>query len=205
MMRLYSKKRTARILRRCGGILAEIEHDYGVPAACMQAVLWQEIPQIDLWDLAADCAVGLYWARCRLRGRLFPAAPLPRPLLGKRDCSTGYAQVFAATAIASIRLAAKEGAASPEALGLPRLPTTDDLGLVWRRLHRDRRFNLRCAALTLLAAAHEVTGRMRLAGCSPEEWERIFTRYNADTRSVTAYGRQAYRRYLDLKDRSQTM
>ena len=206
MFKLYTKGRAERIIVRYDGLIREIEADYGLPAPALQAVLYKEITGIDLADLLADAAVSLYWRRVRLRsllrrwGWLRRLSSLPRPLLGKRDSSTGYGQVYAATALASLHFAEEQGLVSCAALGLPPpLAVSEDpaaLGDVWRRLYRDRAFNLRAAALTLLAAAEEMAGSLDWSSFSPETLQLVFTRYNANTRRVTQYGKEVYNRYL---------
>ena len=37
---------------------------------------------------------------------------------------------------------------------------------------------------------------------TPEEYERMFTRYNANTRTVTPYGKETYRYFLKYNDRN---
>ncbi|MBQ9196540.1 MAG: hypothetical protein IJ157_04775 [Clostridia bacterium] len=192
MLRLYGEKKTRRILRLCQEQIFALEKRFGIPSAAMNAILLQEIPQIDLLDLLADGAVLLYWHVYRLSGRA--------PRFGKRDSSTGYAQVFARTAIRSVNFAADAGIADYKELGLltdHRLDSGNirDVRMIWLMLHRNNDFNLLCAALTLMDAAQEMTGRIDFLSYSAEEWQLIFTRYNADARHITAYGREAYRRY----------
>ena len=193
--RLYSGRRIRRALAKCAAEIARIAAEYRLPCACMQAVVHQELSALDLFDLLADGAVALYWLRFSLHRRL----RLPPPRHGKRDSSTGWAQVFAATAIRSIRFAQEKGITTWNALGLDHLPDPQspaDLGSIWKRLHRDRTFNLRLCALTLLTAAEEMNGSTDFLRFSPEEMKRAFTRYNASTRTVTPYGEDAYRLYL---------
>ncbi|MBQ3955887.1 MAG: hypothetical protein II680_08355, partial [Clostridia bacterium] len=42
----------------------------------------------------------------------------------------------------------------------------------------------------------EMTGRYSFDGCTEAELKRILTRYNANVKSVTPYGEEAYRHYL---------
>ena len=192
MIRLYGRRKTEQILADCRDQIESLEARFGVPSAAMLAILRQELPQIDLMDLLADQAVLLHWSMARLLGH--------PPRRGKQDSSTGYAQVFAATAINSINFAADAGITDYKSLGLltdHRLSRENpaDLRMIWLMLHRDRNFNLLCAALTLLSAAREMTGRIDFAGYTSEEWQLIFTRYNANTHQITPYGREAYRHY----------
>jgi len=203
MLKLYTRGRIQRILRRLRPQLAAIEAEYGVPVPCMQAILAQEMPQIDALDALADMAVALYWLRWRVKKRLLPRLSPAKPLLGKRDSSTGYAQIYAVTAIGAICYAVSQGITDKSALGLsaafldPKEPA--DLCRIWHRLRKDRVFNLRCAALNLLYAGAQMTGSDDLAAASPEELQLIFTRYNANALHITAYGRQAYQLYLAFR------
>ena len=70
-----------------------------------------------------------------------------------------------------------------------------DLFLVWNRLHRDVHMNIEIGALNLLCCADEMTGRLDFSSYTPVDLKRIFTRYNQDTREITAYGEAAYRYY----------
>ena len=184
MLRRYTPRRTEEIIASLYPLLDQIEKDYSVPAACMKAVLYREMTEIDLFDAAADLAVRLGWL-----GRL----------IGKNDSSTGYAQIFASVAARALRFAEERGIETAEGLGLKRSPSPEDPGdlrEIWLRLNRDREFNLRLAALNLLSAAEEVTGRIDFSSYSPEEIQRIYTRYNGTVPHITPYGEEAYRHYL---------
>ncbi|MBR1496303.1 MAG: hypothetical protein IJ617_01590 [Oscillospiraceae bacterium] len=210
MIRLYGEARTREIIAEQADWICALSRRYGVPAACVQAILYQEITQLDLLDIAADLAVKFYWLRYRLRRALGfrRAEPALRWwAFGKRDSSTGYAQIFAYVAINAINFALERGIAEEAELLLPAAAPLhpeepEHLRLIWARLHRDRRFNTLCAALNLLAAAQEMTGRIDFPGCSAEELKLILTRYNADVRHVTAYGERAYRMYLEYRQSS---
>ena len=73
---------------------------------------------------------------------------------------------------------------------------------MWRRLQRDRRLNIRTATLNLISAAEEMNGHTDFSRYTPEEYERMFTRYNANTRTVTPYGKETYRYFLKYNDRN---
>ena len=65
-----------------------------------------------LLDLFADLAVGFYWLRYDLR----KAPPrLTRGVFGKRDSSTGWAQIFAYVALRALREAEARGLTVPDA------------------------------------------------------------------------------------------
>lgn len=205
MWKRYSIKRAERIIARNHGTITRISETYDLPPAYLKAVLRQEIPEIDLLDGAADLAVRFNWLRYRLSRRLTggrrPPSPPGRKGLNRLDSSTGYAQIFGFVALEAANFAVDRGLTDYAALGLPedhRLSREDpeDLRLVWQMLHRDREANLTFAALNLLSAAEEMTGRLDFPGYSEEEVKRILTRYNANVRHVTQYGEEAYRHYL---------
>ena len=195
MLRLYSPRAAERILRRYGETIDAVAARYALPGAVIRAILYQEITGIDLLDGVADALVQ-HNLRRGVRG---PGRAQ------KSDSSTGYAQIYGFVAIHAINFAVERGLATYAALGLPgdRQPDPEnmaDLRFVWERLHREPAFNIECAALNLLSAAQEVTGRIDFPGYSPEELKRIFTRYNGTVPHVTPYGEAAYRHYLRYQD-----
>lgn len=196
MLRLYSDRAAERIIRRLDAPIRAIAARYGLPAPLLQAVLFREITQIDLFDPLADSLVALNLWRLRRRDSF----PKKRGLLYKTDSSTGYAQIFGRVGVEALNFALDRGLATAADLDLPekRLDANRprDRRLVWRRLRREPVFNLTLAALNLLAAAEEKTGRIDFASYSPEELQRILTRYNGTSPTVSAYGRAAYADYL---------
>jgi hypothetical protein len=180
MFRLYSDKRAEAIIAAMDRDIEACAADYGVPAPCLKGILFREIREIDLMDAAADAAVRL-------------------GLFGRDDSSTGYAQIFARTAVNSLRFAEERGIETAEKLGLPPLPPGEDPGYrraVWLRLNGDRTFNLRLAALTLLSAAHEAAGTTDFENMTAEDMKRAFSRYNSSSCAVSSYGEEVYRHYL---------
>ena len=208
MLKLYPPKTASSILRRYDDWITQVSRRFGVPKACLQAILYQELTKIDLLDPLADLVVRLYWLRWRLRRRLYrvgltasPTLPPRKGLAGKKDSSTGYGQIFSYVAIRALCFALDRGLLSmpiPE-LALDHRPAPENDGdrrRVWLLLHRDPKVNILCTALNLLAAAEEMTGRTDLAALSAGELKLVFTRYNANLRQITAYGEAVYRHYL---------
>lgn len=216
MLRLYSEKRTRAIVDSYAGWIDEISRRYGIPGAYMKAVLRKEIAEIDLFDPMADLLVALFWLRFHLRQRLHrlglcraPALQSDGGLRNKHDSSTGFAQIFAFVAVNAVNYALDRGLDDPAGLGVPsgrRLDRSDpdDLYGVWRRLLRDRKFNLRLGILNLISAAEEMNGHTDFARYTPEEIQRTFTRYNADVRHITDYGREVYGYYLEYSTKDKT-
>ena len=211
MIKLYSTRKSEQILRRYENWIDTVSRRYGIPAACIKAILFMELTEIDLLDLAADFAVQGYWWRYALGTRLQRAGlvrgevpKLRRGVFGKKDSSTGHAQIFGYVGIQAINFALDRGLVTPETLGVPadhRLRSEDpeDLCAVWRLLHRNSRANLEIASLNLLSAAEEMTGRIDFAGYTPEELKLVLTRYNANVKHITAYGEKAYQQYLRFR------
>ncbi len=215
MLKRYTPKQIEKRIAGQAEWMMRLENLYGVPRACLRAVIFKEMSETDWMDVLADAAVKCYWIRYDLLSwarRALKKPPLrhfPGGLLKKRDSSTGYAQIFAYVAIRAMNLALKKGLEpSPAAFGFPPEHVPDekdpaDLGRVWRRLNGDATFNLRMGALNLVSAAEEMTGRMDFSSFSPEEFQLIFTRYNANVRTVTDYGRETFQHYLSFSVKAQ--
>ncbi len=199
MLKLYSQKKAKRMIQDRDTLIRNICSSYHLPVACMKAILLMEIPQIDLADVAADAAVRLNWLRYSLGAEYAPGRHTRNPLK-KYDSSTGFGQIFSQVAIDAILFA--------QSMGLPIYTGTpgelfpfrpDDLRQVWTRLNRDEVFNLSCAALNLLHAAFQMTGKTDLTQADNEELKLCFSRYNGNVRKVTAYGEQAFLYYLEYQ------
>ena len=172
MWKLYSPSRAEKVIRKYNGWIRKVSASYKLPAPMIKAVLYQELTQIDLGDLAADLMV--------LAG-----------IFGKQDSSTGYAQIFGRVALNAANFAVDQGLADYRSLGIEsdhRLDPEDrrDVRKVWKMIHRNPRQNIELASLNLLSAAEEITGRIDFSSYSDEELTLILTRYNANVRHVTA-------------------
>ena len=180
-MRLFGPRRAAAKISEYGEWIREVSGRYGVPAAAIEAILYQEMTMIDLGDVAADLVV---WSN------LFP----------KKDSSTGYAQIFGYVGVNALNFAVDRGLATYGTLGIScahRLDPRDprDVRLMWRKLRFDPKANIEVAAMNLLAAADEVVGSTDFGALAPGELKLVLSRYNADTRTVTPYGERAYAKY----------
>ena len=196
MLRLYSDEKAEKIIEKYTPWIEKISARYCVPSACMKAVLRKEIADIDLFDPLADMLVALNWGRRDLVRALSRKEPEPgRGIFGKLDSSVGYAQIFASTAIRAVDYALSRGLDGEEGLGLapgerPAVDSPADREKMWRRLNRDRRFNIQAAVLNLISAGEEMNGHTDFSRYTRGDYERMFTRYNANTRTVTPYGRE---------------
>ena len=205
-MKLYSPNRAERILRSLDSDIEEICSMVHLPSAVLKAVLYKEITDIDFFDPLADAIVAFNWQRVHLLNHLpdLEGKQNKSGFFRKFDSSTGYGQIFARTAILAIRFATIHGIITTETLGLgmgqtfsPDSPA--DVFEIWKKLHRERSFNLACSALNLLFAAWEMNGRITFENFSPDELKGIFTRYNANVRQITPYGEITYQYYLKYK------
>ena len=182
MVKLYDRERAARLVEQERPWIDTVAGRYGMPAALICAVMRKELQEIDLLDLGADLAV-------QMGGVL------------KKDSSTGPMQIFGSVGLRAINFAVDRGLSSYESLGIKTTHRLDpdsreDCRLVWRRLHGDRRANIEIAALNLLSAAEEMTGRIDFDSYGPDEIRHILTRYNQDTDCITPYGEETYGYYL---------
>ncbi len=199
MFRLYSDNCIREILRSNDALIENICASYQLPPSYLKAVLRMELPELNLSDSLADAVVSVNWFRYSLT-RFFILDRHTRNPLRKFDSSTGYGQIFAQVAIEAILFA--RNIDLPQLLGVsdelfPFRP--DDLRQVWLRLHRDKVFNLSCAALNIIHAAFQMTGRIDFGGYSEGEKKMIFSRYNGNVKRISSYGEKAYRYYLEYE------
>ena len=176
-----SSKKVERIIARFDEWIDTVSSRYGVPAAAIKAILYQEMTMMDASDLAADFVV-----------RFFPRF--------KDDSSTGYAQIFGRVGLEAVNFAVDRGLASYESLRLDvghRLDPDNpaDVRMIWLELHRDQKANIEAATLNLLMAANEMAGRTDFASFDDAELKLVFTRYNADVKRVTPYGERAFEHF----------
>lgn len=182
MIRIISNKKALKILDKHDAWITTVAQRYHIPAAAIKAMLYQEMTMIDAFDPVADFAAWL-------------------GIAGKKDSSTGYAQIFGYVGLNAINFAVDRRLATYQSLGIfcnHRLDPCNqkDVRLVWKKLHKDAQANIEIATLNLLSAAEEMTGRLDFDSFTPEEWKLVFTRYNANTHTITRYGEQAYQLFV---------
>lgn len=202
MFHLYSQSRAQKLIDQNSVLIESICNSYHLPSAYLKAILRMELPELNLLDKLADVLVALNWVRYMLFGTFDPERHTRNPLR-KFDSSTGYGQIFSQVAIEAILFARSQEI--PVFLGIPGelFPfSPDDLKLTWTRLHRDKVFNLSCAALNLIHAAFERTGRIDFDGYNEREIKMILSRYNGNAELISPYGEKAYLYYLEYVDRS---
>lgn len=155
---------------------------YHVPDAVIKSILYMEITRINMLDTAADLAV---WSN------LFP----------KKDSSTGPAQIFGRVGLEAVNFAVERGYTDYKSLNIDvdhvlDSNDPDDVRLIWKKLFSDEKANIEIATLNILSAADEMTGRVDFDSYNENEMKLVLTRYNADTRTVTPYGEEAYDHYI---------
>ena len=180
--KLYSPKRTERLINKHADWIGEAASRFHVPAAALKAVLYREMTGIDLLDPLADLAA--------MTG-----------FKGKHDSSVGYGQIFGYVGINAVNFAVSQGIAGYADFGLPEGRVLDpgrreDVKLLWRVLLRDRKKNIGIMALNLRLCAQEMTGTADFDRLTAEELKLTFTRYNADVKKVTAYGEEVFGLFL---------
>lgn len=200
MFQLYRNDSARKTVSDHSALIDSICASYRLPSAYLKAILLTELPEINVFDFLADSLVHFNWFRYT-QFHAFRMERHTRNPMRKFDSSTGYGQIFSQVAIEAILFAQSRGI--PLFLGIshtlsPHSP--DDLKLVWKRLNQDRVFNLSCAALNIIHAAFQMTGRIDFEGYSEEEKKMIFTRYNGNAQRISAYGEKAYHYYLEYAE-----
>lgn len=197
MLNLYSQNRTEKLIAQNSALIESICASYHLPSAYLKAILRMELPEINIFDGLADVLVALNWVRYALFGT-FDLERHTRNPLRKFDSSTGYGQIFAQVAIEAILFAQSQKI--PVFLGVsgdlfPFRP--HDLKRIWARLHHDRVFNLSCAALNIIHASFEMTGRIDFEGYNEHEIKMTLSRYNGNAQVISPYGEKAYQFFLE--------
>ena len=199
MIKFYSKSRVRQIIADNSVLIENICASCHLPPAYLKAILMMELPEINFSDMLADAVVSINWLRYSFNHSFIMDRHTRNPLK-KFDSSTGFGQVFSQVAIEAILFAEREGI--PVFLGIPGelYPfNPEDLRQVWVRLKNDRVFNLSCAALNIIHAAFQMTGRVDFDSYSEEEKKMIFSRYNGNVQKISAYGEKAYQYYLEYE------
>ena len=198
MFRIYSKEKARAIISGNSDLIKRICTSCRIPEAYLKAVLMMEIPAIDIYDYLADAAVSMNWLRYTLFQSYRPERHTKNPFR-KYDSSTGYGQIFARVAIDAILFARSKGISLKTEL--PEIVSSEqpeDLRKIWFRLKTDREFNLICCALNLYHCADQMTGNTDFYAFTSDEIKLIFSRYNGNVKTITAYGEKAYQYYQEF-------
>ena len=203
-IRIITRKKAYSIIERYSGYTDEISVKYGIDPAAIKAVALKEMAEINLADLFADLLVRLNYLFYALGGRK-KNGKQKKSVLIKRDSSTGYCQIFARVALIALNYGCSKGMTTYRESGVEREECSlepssfDDVFYIWKRLHRDIRFNFNMALLNLISAGEETVGHTRFGDYTPDDMKRMFSRYNASTNRITRYGEETYRIYEELR------
>lgn len=181
MLHLMGPKKAEKNIEHYSEWIDTVSDRYGVPAAAIKAILYQEMTMIDIFDPIVDAFVAL----------------MPR---FKSDSSTGHAQIFGRVGLDAVNYAVDHDLASYESLGFDidhRLDSGNptDVRSVWSKLRDNPKANIEIATLNLLVAADEVIGHTDFGSFTDDEFKLVLTRYNADVRHVTPYGEKAFEHF----------
>ncbi|MFE4214717.1 glycoside hydrolase domain-containing protein [Streptomyces sp. NPDC056844] len=115
----------------------------------------------------------------------------------KDDCSTGWGQIFAKTAIMARNYCIGEGIISGTGMDYD---DKDDLKTVWDKLHNDQEYNIRSVAYTLIFNA-ELLGIPRPDLTSDDHIaEAVLGRYNGTGPAAEQYGAELMGLYRVLEN-----
>ena len=181
-MDIYYMKRKLNGNMTHTGAIKRIEQDLllltdaakisGVPAACIASVEYCELRNWDLLDIAADLAV--------------------YPFRIRKDSSTGCMQIYARVARKAIQEALDDPSFTADGSLYRELVFLSDPArhqALWRKLKKDRRFNILCGALNLRSCAVERMGQADFSAFAPDDYALVFARYNGFGDKAAAYGR----------------
>ena len=118
----------------------------------------------------------------------FPNATPPTA----NDCSTGFAQIFAATAIKARNFAREKGLITDREYNEE---NWKDMWEIWQKLNSDISFNLECCALTLLWGANEKGIGNNAYNYTDDDIKKVLARYNGTGDAAVAYGNKNFGLY----------
>ncbi|MFC4597054.1 glycoside hydrolase domain-containing protein [Cohnella hongkongensis] len=177
-----------------------LSQTYSMRKAMLQAILYRELFCEGLEDSAKDGVVistYAYWDALDAWEALPPAlkliTPVPQPpILMAEDSSTGYGQIFAATAIDAINFAIQNG------INPGRLydkTVRSDMKEVWFLLHDDQVYNIYMCAMVLIQASDYVQQDRDFYNYTESEIKTVLSRYNGTGPAATNYGNETYELY----------
>lgn len=190
----YSNEGALEVVLHYGPVIARAAEQYGVERETLQAVLFQELRFLNIFDEVDAFVLATYDYLQQTEDRLslprhlrsFSLPPVP-PLVYRLDSSTGLGQIFAKTAIRALNW--REGR-----------PVYDesswkDLRTVWVRLKTDDVYNIETAALVL---SHK-RSLLREAGNPDPSPADIMQAYNGTGELSVRYRNVALEYYLAFR------
>ncbi|WP_432944218.1 glycoside hydrolase domain-containing protein [Kribbella sp. CA-253562] len=172
--------------------ITNLARSYGVRKAFVQSEIYWEFWKQSLEDPIKDSLVLAFYAYMHAHEAWMenPIGPAPTPPLGgAEDCSTGIAQIFAATAIRGRNWAYNEGL-------IPGPPLNGEdwhvVEQVWNSLHDDGTYNVASVPLVLFEGAENVGITGRRLDYTDDELKAIFARYNGSGEGAQMHGREVF-------------
>ena len=180
--------------------ITELCNDFAMPKAMIQTILFRELWCFNSLDIVADTGVINYnvWEKrfnewlnmSPIEKLLFPNPPQLDPI-AKEDCSTGIAQIFAATAIN-----AYNNAIDRQIITGTKYTYEKDRAEVWKKLHEDDEFNIYMCVLNLINCAYYHSYDNIYFNYNADQYKHVFTRYNEETSNISDYGNDCYNYFL---------
>lgn len=178
-------------------LLTTLSNRYKMRKALIQVPFFRETSFEGLDDTLADAAVINYytymeayeiWSNLPLLEQALTPCPT-MPILVKEDCSTGYCQIFASTAIDAYNYAFDQGIVTDEKYDKD---DWKDVWKMWQQLHSDAEFNINMAALVLMRCANQVGVSNHYYEYTQSDLEKVIARYNGTNEGAAQYGRTGY-------------
>ena len=174
-------------LMNCDDIITKYSQKYKVRKSLIQTVAMWEHGVEGADDIIADKAVREYYEN--------------GVDIGKHDCSTGFCQIKAETAIKALNFARKKGIITNENdIGF----SHDEMGSIWLALYYNIEANIEMATLNLLYCADEKNNGYNY-DTDPSNIKRILARYNGTTEEAIEYGERNYGLYKIFEKYNEAM
>ena len=181
-------------------VITNLSNKYKIRKALIQTVFMWEASAEGIDDTVSDAAVVSYyaymealeeWQNLPLEDQLIVPIPTP-PAIIKTDCSTGYCQIFASTAISAYNYAIDNNIISGDKYNYD---DWHDVWNVWSNLHNNPEYCINMCALVLIHAAHLVGLDTDYYGYSTAEIKKVIARYNGTGDAAVSYGERNYAIY----------
>ncbi len=189
----YTVSEALREVTRLDSFITQYCNEFGIPKEFVQTVLFKEIWCYKLDDPAADIAIRETYELCELTG-IGPAVDR------LSDCSTGWGQIYAKTAIDALNNAHDRGFI--QLSSKYNKNNWRDVWHVWKKLNEDEEYNVMCCALVILDCQYcykDTLSYDRFYEFNSTEIKKVLARYNGTPESQTMYGEDTYPYFLIFK------
>lgn len=182
-----SREETFADLMQYDNIITKYSKLYKVRKSLIQTIVMWEHGVEGADDIIADKAVREYYEN--------------GTDLGKHDCSTGFCQIFASTAISAWNFAIDKGIiTNKDKIG----NSHDEVGSIWLALYYNIEYNIEMATLNLLYCAHQKNNGYNY-DTDPSNVKRILAKYNGSGDEATEYGERNYGLYKIFEKYNEAM